>query len=451
MESPIEFDGNQWFNELCNEISPHSNAPIWNSSDPQSPPSKRPRYDHMDPGCPLEVSFEDNSSIQTGLDLNSISSQQITDLSPFETAKVGPLSFLSDHFASGQSKTTPSPYSPMKVCQTNLTECPQGFRLSGPSNLSTGESCCTTEGYESEMRHDEEFYVSTERSSSPSNMFTSSAPHVPTADMSEMTEYNTPPGFYCSRCQRGLLVASDSELVTCVHCGDAVLVKEQYEHECIQTGHSNALCFVCSEIESSPMDIDGFDCISTVSQEASIDTGSSSKTQGKRRRGRKARCEKCSITFTSVREKRDHIAAAHTDNMECTICGAILRSEENLRRHMMCHSADGKHICSGCGAPFKHGRSLRLHMACCLALGGSRQEASRQAKSVPDEKKKFKCEFCPKRFSVRPSVSRHVRIVHHKLRPHSCRFCGRTFTSKYNMQVHLLKNHVNNSPRTLIL
>lgn len=241
-------------------------------------------------------------------------------------------------------------------------------------------------------------------------------------------------GRKCSTCSVDLIKnCSSPGKVTCEYCGDAINIDTQHLHPCISSGNAPAHCHLCGNSSTS----------TSFSSEATAEQSSTTSTIINKRRGRKPRCEKCNMTFITISEKQNHINVKHVNDYKCCKCGAMLKSAENLRRHMLCHSINAKHSCTLCKARFKHLRSLRLHLLTCGKNVLAQSEMIKK-KNKNCIKGLFMCAICGKRFSVKPSVSRHIRIVHHGERPHQCLDCGKCFTSKYNLGVHRMKAHVVN-------
>lgn len=241
---------------------------------------------------------------------------------------------------------------------------------------------------------------------------------------------------YCKLCNVSLV--SDTKAISsvfCPHCGEAVPVDKQYLHSCIQDGHANAVCVPCANVSIIPG--------SPISTTSVVMTAPSVA----KKRGRKARCGKCRVICASAAEKRHHMATVHSTDFQCEQCNAVLRSAENLRRHMMCHGPNPQHWCVICGAGFTQTRGWRVHQAECgkarKYLGVERKAIVKRSNGActKDSDKRFECPECGDRFSVRPSVSRHIRIKHRGERPYKCELCTRSFTSKYNKKVHIMKSH----------
>lgn len=133
----------------------------------------------------------------------------------------------------------------------------------------------------------------------------------------------------------------------------------------------------------------------------------------------------------------------------CTICFVPIGSKTNLRRHMLCHSGDTKHICSICGVKFNQKRGLMNHLHYCPRLLKrkyadldltSEKPPEKRHKKLSETEKQSICPQCQKTFKVKSSISRHIQIVHKIQKLFICRACGRRFSTFSNMQVHQLSH-----------
>ena len=55
----------------------------------------------------------------------------------------------------------------------------------------------------------------------------------------------------------------------------------------------------------------------------------------------------------------------------------------------------------------------------------------------------FSCSYCDKKFKFMAEFKRH-EIIHTDEKPFSCDLCSKTFKRKYNLKVHLIKEHQRN-------
>ncbi|XP_055372270.1 zinc finger protein OZF-like isoform X2 [Condylostylus longicornis] len=104
-------------------------------------------------------------------------------------------------------------------------------------------------------------------------------------------------------------------------------------------------------------------------------------------------CPICQKKFTPFRMMK-HLKNHREANLLCTICGDLLKSKYNLKRHMLIHS----------------------------------------------ETKAYKCNYCEKDFRLRETLKLHM-ITHTKLKPFWCRFCSSTFVQLSSCKEHEKKRH----------
>ena len=68
---------------------------------------------------------------------------------------------------------------------------------------------------------------------------------------------------------------------------------------------------------------------------------------------------------------------------------------------------------------------------------------SEQANDSPQEKEKYKCEFCEYKTYIFDALNKHIDIIHLKLsKEHkTCTVCSTTFTSQHGLNLHLHTRH----------
>ncbi|XP_072400287.1 uncharacterized protein [Diabrotica undecimpunctata] len=53
---------------------------------------------------------------------------------------------------------------------------------------------------------------------------------------------------------------------------------------------------------------------------------------------------------------------------------------------------------------------------------------------------RYKCQYCPKGFSLQSMLHVHILAKHTKVKPHNCEECGKTFVTKPGLKIHLKKH-----------
>lgn len=170
---------------------------------------------------------------------------------------------------------------------------------------------------------------------------------------------------------------------------------------------------------------------------------------------KRSKCTTCNETFHSVNAKKRHVQRYHkSGRFECKKCARLLRSEENLVRHMHLHERTEPIPCGDCDLIFaiKAHRTVHrreVHENFEMKLGQQfKTEICSEHKSVENEKEKcnvlFQCDVCEKTFSRRHNLERHVRVQHLGERNYVCMVCKKTFGSISNLKLHVSRMHGNN-------
>lgn len=142
-------------------------------------------------------------------------------------------------------------------------------------------------------------------------------------------------------------------------------------------------------------------------------------------------CAKCKNSFPNIEELSTHMKSKECfDNVfECTVCGKVYSSKEQVRKHMNTHKAKVTVVCEQCGKEFKNAFDLDTHL-----------------ESTHNRVIRKDCVYrCNKCSEVLPS---HLDLVNH-MKAHAkeadtvtklCEICAKECTSKKAYQAHM-QNH----------
>ncbi|CAD7078156.1 unnamed protein product [Hermetia illucens] len=138
----------------------------------------------------------------------------------------------------------------------------------------------------------------------------------------------------------------------------------------------------------------------------------------------------CHICAKVIRGKRlfakhqlEH-AGVTEPRVQCEICGAWLKHQHSLKKHLMRHEeAQNQHICTMCGKVAPSKGALRSHIHYVHASARS-----------------FKCSVCDKGFKKAIVLKEHM-TTHTGEVLYTCPHCPKTFNSHANMHAHRKKVH----------
>ena len=68
--------------------------------------------------------------------------------------------------------------------------------------------------------------------------------------------------------------------------------------------------------------------------------------------------------------------------------------------------------------------------------------------TVHGNKRKSKCEMCPKTYKQIGCLNRHLQAIHGKITAFKCDICGKSFKQKGSLKVHLKVVHENQEGNT---
>ncbi|XP_017118547.2 zinc finger protein 675 [Drosophila elegans] len=117
-----------------------------------------------------------------------------------------------------------------------------------------------------------------------------------------------------------------------------------------------------------------------------------------------------------------------TRSRECTECGKVLKSLNNLKLHMLRHTGKKDFICNLCDRRFVSIHLLNLH---------------KRVRHLGEQP--FKCRFCQKSFSTSTAKSRHEVMKHVRDGSYMCDECGRQFHTQTCLNNHKVL-HAGNKP-----
>ncbi|EDS41442.1 zinc finger and BTB domain-containing protein 6 [Culex quinquefasciatus] len=109
---------------------------------------------------------------------------------------------------------------------------------------------------------------------------------------------------------------------------------------------------------------------------------------------------------------------------QCTLCGKIYKSSNNLREHETTHFPDRKnHKCHICSQEFARRNYYLRHM------------------KMHQTENQFKCNECDKIYPSDKKLQEHIRITHRGERPFQCNICSKTFPRSFTLNHHVQAVH----------
>ena len=68
-------------------------------------------------------------------------------------------------------------------------------------------------------------------------------------------------------------------------------------------------------------------------------------------------------------------------------------------------------------------------------------------KTVPEKRKKYKCDSCGNSFTKSVSLKFHIKTIHEGEINYKCDYCGKYFTQKQNLKTHIKVKHIHEGKR----
>lgn len=139
-------------------------------------------------------------------------------------------------------------------------------------------------------------------------------------------------------------------------------------------------------------------------------------------------CEICAKVFKSKHQCEHHRRLEHSDaknrpKYQCTQCGAYLKTEFGLTRHMRSMHIEKPVSCTICGKITPNKGALRSHI-----------------RYMHEIERNFHCKLCEKSFKRDKSLKEHM-ASHTGSILYNCQYCTKTFNSNANMHSHRKKIH----------
>lgn len=135
------------------------------------------------------------------------------------------------------------------------------------------------------------------------------------------------------------------------------------------------------------------------------------------------RCGYCSETFSSYRQRENHLALAHGQAQKCQACNRDFKNARALTDHVKRnHLMEKTRQCPECDMSFFSKKELNSHMVKHTGL------------------RSYKCTVCSKCFGRPYTLSEHMKI-HNNVRRFKCEHCGQAFVQKCSWRGHMRSKH----------
>nr|XP_022325418.1 zinc finger protein 449-like isoform X2 [Crassostrea virginica] len=137
----------------------------------------------------------------------------------------------------------------------------------------------------------------------------------------------------------------------------------------------------------------------------------------------------CGMAFDSQGEFTTHNLGTHKAAKRlCEYCGKLTR-KDNYHVHIQRHHQDERkrYLCLTCGKRYLCQQGLKQHTE--TVHNGIR----------------YNCQECKKEFRGKAALRKHHLSKHLKMLNHICSYCGKKFLTKYNMHMHM-RTHTGEKP-----
>lgn len=160
-------------------------------------------------------------------------------------------------------------------------------------------------------------------------------------------------------------------------------------------------------------------------------------------------CTFCSQKYATFKPLNEHINV-HFKNYLCKECGAGFITPDRLYSHKAIHE-DGQHTCEDCPKKFRHLKALKKHIRdvhnkaecnrcpyCDETFKKYREKKTHLISVHGFFFEEFKCDLCPKVFTLKGKLDVHKKQVHFQIKNHTCEECDLKFYQKSDLKDHML-------------
>ena len=128
----------------------------------------------------------------------------------------------------------------------------------------------------------------------------------------------------------------------------------------------------------------------------------------------------------------------------CHLCKDKYQTSQDLHEHLMKeHEIGDEHQCSKCEYSFPTKTLLAMHL---MNLHEYKQNDAAEIFGTltvveNDDKRKFSCDICNRRFSSKRTLNGHHKQFHDKSKHHNCDQCDFSSFEKHKLNRHKLTQH----------
>ncbi|XP_036339697.1 uncharacterized protein LOC118749015 isoform X3 [Rhagoletis pomonella] len=169
-------------------------------------------------------------------------------------------------------------------------------------------------------------------------------------------------------------------------------------------------------------------------------------------------CPVCGNLLPSQSQYKKHVAS-HDGSLpyKCIVCGHGFLLLNNFTVHLRRHAQDYNYSCEVCSRPIATTSELKCHMlthtgekpyVCDICGKSSRLLNEFKEHLLRHEQRRIhKCSICPKAFYNRGKLKDHMAAVHVKVRNKICNVCNKGFTTQKQLRQH---EHIHDAERKYV-